>query len=389
MTGNDAEVAAVKAEATGLIPFLRERAEEIDRLGHLPDEVVQAMHDVGVYRINEPTAFGGGGLGPVSLSVLCDVIIEVGKGNGSAAWSVMINLGNFFFPSYGDEIAREALTRPHVGPRICGTVFQNHAKAEGRRVDGGYLIKGTWGYPSNVWHAAWLFGAFNYTDDDDTRQIGMAMLPRAEFEIADDWHVEGMKGSGSNSAYTTSEVFVPSERAIPWLQFQQVDQRVHLSAHLGISALVIGCAHGALECFLDVAPRRGGWGGAPTIASMPSTQSTVAKVRAQIALAELALRHATQRHDHALDGGPAVSVEEAALLDYANVYATHQVRRAVEELVIAVGSNAAAETDPVTRFVRDLRVACLHGLIRPEPYAEKYGRVLLGVEEATGFKMTH
>jgi alkylation response protein AidB-like acyl-CoA dehydrogenase len=258
------------------------------------------------------------------------------------------------------------------------------AKAEGRRVDGGYLIKGTWGFPSNVWHCAWLFGGFTYTDDDDTSQFGMALLPRSEFEIADDWHVEGLRGSGSNSAYTTTEVFVPDERAIHITQFAVADPMLLVAGHLGLSALVVGCAHGALECFMEAATRRGGWGGAATIASMPSTQNTVAKVRAQIDLAELALHHAAECHDRAMAGGSPVPAEEAALMEYENVHVTHQVRHAVEELVVAIGSSAAAEADPVTRFVRDLRVACLHGLVRLEPQAEKYGRVLLGIEKDTG-----
>jgi alkylation response protein AidB-like acyl-CoA dehydrogenase len=381
--GVDAQ--SIVSKASAIIPYLRGRADEIDAAGRLPDDVVQALHDVGAYRMTEPPTSGTDDFEPVRLSDLCGVILEVAKGNGSAAWSVLINLGPYFLPAYGDDVLREVLTPPHVGPRIAGTIFQARAKAEGRLVENGYLIKGSWGYPSNVWHCAWLFGGFKYTDADGAAQWGMALMPRADFEIADDWLVEGLKGSGSNTAYTDAEVFVPSERVVLLNDFVgKVDHIALVAGHLGVSAMIVGCAHGALDSFLEVAPKRAGWGGALTIASMPTTQTTVAKVRAQIGLAELALRNAAAEHDEAARTGSAISEHHAALLAYENVHVAHQVRHAVEELAVTVGSSAALEADPLTRFIRDLRVACLHGLVRLEPQAEKYGRSLLGVEDVGG-----
>ena len=393
-TDTAAEIAAIKTGVSALIPLLRESAEEIDEIGRLPDTVLQALHDAGVYRITEPEVYGGGGLAPVPIGVLCDVIMEVSRGNGSAGWSVMIGLGPLFLKAYGDEIAREVLNQPHIGPRIAGTVFMARSKAEARRVDGGYLIKGTWGFPSNIWHCAWLYGGCAYTDDDGNRQWMMALLPRSDLKIADDWHVVGLKGSGSNTAFIDTEVFVPAERLIHASRFQTVDPSNIVLAHLALSSMVIGCALGALDYFIETAKRRAGWagaglGGAGTIAAMASTQSTVAKVRAEIALADIALHHAAECHDRAKAGGSAVPAEESALLAYVVVHATQQARRAVEELAIAIGSSTAADADPMNRYLRDLRVACLHGLVRPEPQAEKYGRQLLGIEESSGPNMPH
>ena len=382
MADGDLGVESVKTKISALIPFLRQQGDNIDATGRLPDEVLHRLDEAGAYRLTELGLCDGGGMAPVTLRDLCDIIMEVAKGNGSAVWSVMINLGPYFLGAFCEEVVKEVLTSPHVGPRIAGTIFQARAKAQGRGVEGGYSIQGSWGFPSNIWHCQWLFGTFAHTDESGVEQWCMALLERSQLEIADDWHVVGLKGSGSNTAYTTSEVFVPIERVVPNEHFMaKVDPLAMPAGPLGMGALVIGCAYGALDVFVETATRRPGWGGAPTIASMASTQSTVAKALAQINLAELALRRAAEAHDRAVETASPIPATEASLMSFENVYMTHQVRRAVEELAIAIGSTSAIDADPLNRFLRDLRVACLHGLMRPEPQAEVFGRRILGLEE--------
>jgi alkylation response protein AidB-like acyl-CoA dehydrogenase len=309
--------------------------------------------------------------------------MEVAKGNGSAGWSVMINFAPLLLHSWGEKVAREVLGHPHVGPRLAGTVFLTKGKAEARLVDGGYLVEGRWSFASNVWHCPWFMGNFAYIDAQGDEQQGMALMPRSELEIADDWHVEGLKGSGSNSAYTTREVFVPTERAITRAQFMSsMNGYIAAGVHVAACALVIGCAHGALDTFVESAPSRPGWRNTGTLASLASAQIAVAKLRAYIDTAERGLRAAAERHDDALASGAAVQADEAALLRYENTLLVHDVRRGLEELAIIIGSAASADTNPINRFIRDARTACLHGVLRPEPEGEMFGRIVLGLDEA-------
>ncbi|WP_349508984.1 hypothetical protein V6582_24180 [Agrobacterium vitis] len=62
-----------------------------------------------------------------------------------------------------------------------------------------------------------------------------------------------------------------------------------------------------------------------------------------------------------------------------NVYAAHTLDNAVSILQLNIGSATAHESNPFQRFVRDIRVAMLHGAVRLEPTAEIFGRRMMGL----------
>ena len=87
MTGPVSGLAASGAEclarARALIPLLQSAAARIDAACELPKDVLDGMHDAGMFRLLIPRAFGGFELKP-SEYVRCVEAIAIG--DASAAW---------------------------------------------------------------------------------------------------------------------------------------------------------------------------------------------------------------------------------------------------------------------------------------------------------------
>jgi alkylation response protein AidB-like acyl-CoA dehydrogenase len=390
--------AEVKANATALIPLLRERGSEIDRQGKLPDDVVLAMHEAGVWKMGSPVAYGG--FAPMSVRETLEIITEIGKGNSSAAWAAVINIFTAQVLDFPERGVKEFFKLGHIGPFAGSSVFNlSHAEGIARKVDGGYMVKGAWSFSSNIRNAAWEVGGTTVVDDhgQEVDRIHV-MIPVSQLKIADDWQVSGMKGTGSNSAYTDEEVFVPEYRTLNMSErLKQVlgegsalqDRPIAGLASAmtsGLGAIAVGAALGALEVFVSKAKARKPWAQAyPTIAEMPSTQILVAKVRTQISLAQATLERSSEWADRISAGELDVQVKIAETDAYHEmVFCVNMLRDAIAELRNTMGSSTAVEHDLLGRFERDVRVMSLHGGMRLEWWSESYGRRLVGLPPKQG-----
>ena len=72
--------------AQALAPQIRDVAEEIERARRLPQTLVKAMAEAGLFRLLTPAKFGGC---EVDVVTMVRVIEEVSKVDGSAGWIVM------------------------------------------------------------------------------------------------------------------------------------------------------------------------------------------------------------------------------------------------------------------------------------------------------------
>ena len=184
--------AEIVARAEAMIPWLREKADAVEKARMVPESTIQAFQDAGFFRILQPRRWGGYEMSP---NVLNRVLMELARGCPSSAWNVMV-LGVHPFevglldPRCGDELWGEDSTRlvsSSYAP--FGTVTA---------VEGGYRLNGEWLTSSGCDHAAG--GAFlggrvaNAAGEIEFRSF---WVQRADFEIIDDWFVVGLAGTGS------------------------------------------------------------------------------------------------------------------------------------------------------------------------------------------------
>ncbi|GHF05381.1 hydroxylase [Pseudolysinimonas yzui] len=387
----------MRDEIIEMLPLLREHAAEGEALGELAPATLEAVHRVGAFKVTIPLELGGSALGARDTA---EVVKALGQGDASAGWLVIVSsaarntLG--FDPKARDEVF--AGVADWVGPIMFGATVFAPKVGDGRKVDGGYLVKGKWSFGSGSKHAAWGTVGFEY-DDEATgeRRRAMGILSRDQYEIVDDWHVMGLQATNSNSVRADEEVFVPDYRVVHTSDLPRITEALRgqysglafkhstiggmVATTCAFAALAVGIAQGALESFLQQAAKRPPFNlPYSTMAEMASIQVVAGKARATINAAEAVLwRHADEIDRRALAGEEFFPWDEPEItMDL--VHQIHECLRVVDGLLLALGSSAVALSNPLQRAVRDIHVVATHGAFRIDPMAEINGRALFGLE---------
>jgi alkylation response protein AidB-like acyl-CoA dehydrogenase len=387
----------IRDEIRGLIPVLRANGAEGERTGTLTPQTLKAVSDAGVFKLTLPAEYGGTALGARDIA---EIIAALGNGDAAAGWLAVVataTRNSLVFPERTvGEVFRDAMA--WEGPIIVGASLLSPVVGKARKVDGGWMISGKWTFGSGSRHAAWATVGVEYTAEDGRAHRAMALLPREEFRILDDWHVMGLMGTSSNSITTIGEEgFVPEHRVfdmadVPRLMdamrgryeglgFKFGTLGLMLLVPVSFAALALGMAEGCLECFIEQARHRKPFNlPYPTVADMPSAQVTVGKARAAVNVARATIYgHADELDRRALRGEDFAPPDEPVVtMDL--VFAITMLEQAIDSLQVALGSSTASLENPIQRFVRDVRVLATHGALRLDPTAEINGREILGIE---------
>jgi alkylation response protein AidB-like acyl-CoA dehydrogenase len=383
--------AGLLQRAADLVPVLRDNALWSERNRRLADETVQAMTDAGIFRMRVPARYGGY---ECDGATMVDVGVELGRGDGSAAFNVAawwIMTGNIaHFP---DEVQDEIFANPDV--RICGTLAPTGSATP---KDDGVVVSGSWNFNSGAAHSQWkLLSAIMPTADGGAEPI-MAVVPIGDLTLVDDWEVAGLRGTGSVTTIA-EDVFIPAGRYLPiaaMLQEQyasklNADNPVYRGPMVGpISAAtvgkIVGLARAAEEAFFDRLPGRAITNTTYTSQlEAPITHLQVAEASLKTDEAEYhARRIATLVDSKGISGEPWTMRERA----YARVSVgrvCQLVYEAVTTLALASGGSSNYTSVPIQRIQRDVQAINLHALNLPTNNLELYGRILCGLEPNTFF----
>jgi alkylation response protein AidB-like acyl-CoA dehydrogenase len=387
----------MRDEILDLLPLLREHAAEGEQLGELAPATLEAVHRVGAFKVTIPVELGGSALGARDTA---EVVKALGQGDASAGWLVIVSsaarntLG--FDPKARDEVF--AGIDEWVGPIMFGATVFAPKVGDGRKVDGGWMVKGKWSFGSGSKHAAWGTVGFEYDDvTTGERRRAMGILSRDQYSIVDDWHVMGLQATNSNSVRADEEVFIPEYRVVHTNELPQRGDALRgqysglafkhspiggmVATTCAFAALAVGIAEGALDSFLEQAAKRAPFNlPYPTMSEMASIQVVAGKSRAVINAANAVLwRHADEIDRRAVaDEDFAPWDEPEITMDL--VHQIHQCLGVVDGLLLALGSSAIPLTNPIQRAVRDIHVVATHGAFRIDPMAEINGRALFGLE---------
>src|SRR5204862_3960496 len=199
------------ARASALRPLIAAAADEAERGREVTPEIVDAMIKRGIFRMLLPRSIGGAELDPLTYTA---VLESLAQGDGSTAWCLGQNSGGSMIAPYlPAETAREVFGGPGGilawGPELPGA-------GKGVAVDGGYRVTGQWGFATGSRHASWLGCHIPICAPDgkpllnpNGRPVVRTMvLPKSEARIIDNWHVLGLRGTGSDS-YALDDHFVP------------------------------------------------------------------------------------------------------------------------------------------------------------------------------------
>jgi 3-hydroxy-9,10-secoandrosta-1,3,5(10)-triene-9,17-dione monooxygenase len=378
----------IVSRARSFVPRLREAQAEIDRLARIPDELVEALEQAGLYSLTIPRAYGGG---ECSVSTWREVVTELGRGDAGAAWAVtLVTACNWMAAGlYPRHVTDEVFAKPRT--RVAGVFSARGVKA--RRVQGGILVEqGIWFFNSGVYQADWdLLGVPMLNDAGEQIGAGVAIVPMSDVKPLHDWDTSGLRGSGSTNV-TMEDVFIPDERIVGLQACNDgLQQRTFPDAVLYRSAFAplmvsclafptLGAGMHMLEEFLETLPKRDikltpytRQGEAPV------THIMVGEATAKLDSAKLLMWKATAEIDEWAARGDYMPEAERGRLVRDSAYADQLVWEAVDMIASASGGSFARRTNVLNRVWQDVKVANMHPFITQAVNYEAYGRLLCGV----------
>jgi indole-3-acetate monooxygenase len=393
------QVADSAAIRDGLLAQIRRRRPEFESAGDkaekdrtLPNETVATLRSMGIFWLKTPAELGGTPLDPLDF---CDVLEELAYADTATAWTAMVGNGGSgtaggWLPDAG---ARAVFSAGRPRPLVVGTPGP---RGMGRAVPGGYVVTGRWGFASGIGQADWVIGGFRVPgaaargagagDARDGDRFMVAIVPREQAQVIDNWHVAGLQGTGSFD-FRLDDVFVPAERT-----FERAASACrggalfHQEAHVFLSnelpPLAVGIARRALDAMTAVAGRTARLPGGPTVAERAVFHRELGRAEARVSAARLAHRDAVARAyaaaarsgRDALGTGGARDMEGAHIgVATASVYAVETCAEVVSDLFRFGGGRVLSLASPLQRHLRDLLATRQHIGLSEENY-ERAGR---------------
>ncbi|MGW3104379.1 acyl-CoA dehydrogenase family protein [Streptomyces sp. NPDC001100] len=383
--------AGLVARVREVQPLLRDSALRTEQERRVPAEVVAALTDAGVYRMNVPRRYGGY---QSRLSTQVEVLGEIAAGCGSTGFMALIQAGcSYIAALFPDEAQDEIFTGPDV--RVGGTLIPD---AVAVATDGGYVVNGTSGFATGCQNADWHLLTARVESDGGPPEVLWTAVPMSDLEILDDWYVSGLAGSGSNSV-VARDVFVPAHRILPVGQllaggfpskanaddpFYRMPVLMLFCAWTAPNAL--GLARAALAEFTERIHRRGiTYTFHERQYEAGVTHLQIAEAALKISCAELLTAEFVARIESAADNDERYTQADRARIRAQSGYTTRLCKEAVDLIASASGASSLHLDVPVQRAVRDLHALSLHSFVNPSTNLELYGRVLSGLDAGTPF----
>ncbi|NKB45413.1 MAG: hypothetical protein GKS03_14170 [Alphaproteobacteria bacterium] len=378
------------SKARDLVPVLKDRAVETENLRRIPDATMADFRDAGFCRLYTPKRFGGLEL---DWGAHCTVAEEIARGCGSSAWLVAVVLSHSWMVARFDEAAQQVVLAGDPDAVIASAFA---GKSEMTRVEGGYQLSGTWAFASGIHHASWtIVGAPVVTDENLPPGVRppyrMALLKADQYEILDDWHAAGLKGTGSNSLKVVDQ-FVPDELTIlsdDMTGAAPAGAALHESYIYGVEFVpylessfvgpLIGVAKGALADYLEITRARHGREFGEKVAEQEGVQVRVAESVMDIKVADRLIKHVlTGLHEDGL-AGRVVAGERWVMQRMTLTYAARLGVGAVDRLVSMMGATGQIGKNPVQRHYRDIKAIAAHTSLIWDRAAVPVGKWVLGL----------
>lgn len=373
------------ARARELAPTLQERAKRTSELRRMPDETIEDFHRLGFFKVVQPRRYGGYEMDP---SIIFDIQLELGRGCASSAWVYgVLNVHSWqlalFPPRAQDEVwADDPKT-------LISSSYMPVAETEW--VDGGIKLSGRWSFSSGCDHCDWVFlGGFVPTEEGAPPDMRTFLVPRSDYEIVDNWHTSGLRGSGSKDIVVDG-AFVPDHRMHKFSDgFLQKSPGNEVNAspvyrypfgqiHVrSVSTPAVAAAFGALDAYIEymktkVSQATGGKAKESFTNGLVAAEATASLDREVLALR----RNFVEMFDY-LQRDEKIPLERRVHFRNDSARAVRVATEVVEQLFLACGARAAFEDHPINRHFQDTHAIRLHHANGPDGPAANMGGVLFG-----------
>ncbi len=378
------------ARARTLVPLLAEREPATNAARDVPTATIAGFHAAGILRVLQPRRFGGL---QQSFGVFSRIIEILTEGCASSAWVYAVLAEHQWIIAslpeqgqldvWGDD--KLAVAASSLAPRETAT-----------RCDGGWRLSGRFPFSSGCTHAQWAIVGARCADAAGNVATRYLLVPMREIEILDDWHVLGLRGTGSRTLLLR-DVFVPAHRSVllrELLEGTPPGALVHpdydiVRAPRGFLVVFslppVAFAPGRRALAVAAAALSGRLSrGVTRLAESEVVQLRLAEAAASIEVASLVLETRREQSLAALASGRAITLEEVLRNRRDLTFGIWQIRGAVQALVELCGSRTVQDSDPLQPILRDVLTIATHQAFSPLAALVPYGRLLLGLPPGSG-----
>ncbi len=333
-------------------------AEDLDREHRFPYEIVAKLGELGLMGVPFPEEYGGGGADTLSYALAIEELarIDASVCITVAAHTSLGTMGIYLYGSNeqkqewlpelcsGRRLAAFGLTEPDAGSDAGNT------RTTARLEDGEWVINGAKQFITNS--GTDITGCVAITavtaQENGRKEISNIIVPNGTpgYEIGEAYRKMGWNASDTRPL-SFDDCRVPGANLLG-PRGDGFKQFLHLldGGRIGVSAMGVGLAQGALDEALAYAKQRKAFG--KPISSFQAIQAKIADISAEIEAARLLTYKAALEKDR----GESFTLTAAQ----AKLKTGRLAVRACEEAVQIHGGYGYIEEYPVCRFYRDAKI---------------------------------
>jgi len=378
------------AQARSLVPALASREAATTEARRVSDATIADFHRTGILRALQPRRFGGA---QASFAVFSAIVETLAMGCGASAWVYAV-LGEhqWIIASLPERGQADIWGADPLAVASSSLAPRETARA----VPGGWRLSGRYPFSSGCLHAQWAVVGARAEDAAGNRPTRYMFVPMAEIGIIDDWHVLGLRGTGSRSL-ALDDVFIPEHRTV--LLRDLIDGTPPgVAVHPGYD--VVRAPRGFLTPFslgpvafslaqralahVPASLRARLSRGVRDVADSEFVQLQLGEAAAAIDLACLVMHARRDDCIAALGSGRKIVADDVLRIRRDITYCTHQLRVGVDMLAEISGARIVYDTDALGALQRDIHTICTHTVVARQMGMVPYGRMLLGLPSVGG-----
>ncbi|WP_313807859.1 acyl-CoA dehydrogenase family protein [Sphingobium sp.] len=371
------------------LPVVRAHASEVEALGKVHPESLEALTKAGFFRAVVPLQYGGMECDPLSYMTAC---IRISQECPATGWVVGFYAVHAFQVALLDDRAQSEFwangpdTRASSSYPPTGTVVS---------VEGGFRLSGEWQYSSGVEHAGWaLLGGKIVDAPDGEDEYRTFLVPASDWVLKEgSWDVIGLKGTGSRTL-VIDNAFVPEYRTHSSVDVYQGTERGFAVNdrplyrlpfwsvfNLSVTATALGIARGGINAFIEAAKTRVSFAGkGAQVATSPFVQLRIFDAISNLDRAQDRMTanwrnmYETILQGHKLDRLSSIRGRVDGSDSIVVAF------RSLTEIMEAAGGGVLFESNPLQRYFRDSLGVRVHPTAQREMFGTTYVQLLLGLE---------
>jgi 3-hydroxy-9,10-secoandrosta-1,3,5(10)-triene-9,17-dione monooxygenase len=364
-----------------LLPGIRERADEAERLRVVPEASIKELEEVGFFRLLQPRRFDGLEADPVDFYT---AVRDIASACGSTGWVSSVVGVHPWQVALFDDAAQQAVWGADTTTRLSSS-YAPTGKAV--LADGGYTLSGKWSFSSGCDHCSWvLLGGLVFDGEGNVVDFKTFLLPREDYTIVDVWNVVGLAGTGSNDI-VVEDVFVPEAFTLSMSdtgrcygpgQEQNTSDLYKLPFHSiftgTITTPIIGMAMGAYAEHVAMQQKRVRAAYLGEKASLdPFAAVRIARASSEIDAAWALLVSNIREEQACVERGEKIPLQLRLKVRRDQVLGTQRAIDAIDSLFEASGGRALASGTHLQRAWRDAHAGRVHAANDPERALQMFG----------------